>query len=131
MLVFVSIWSRFFKLPTCHISIFQFPTFAVFHISHNEPKRLTISYVNQRLYDSLQAQGLIQDNGLIQDTTLTQEDYERLLLNPKTARMLEEVGVDPVGIVDFTEFLFKKGDVPSMGPREQNPTRLECVANNK
>jgi hypothetical protein len=79
-------------------------------VSCVEMEALTVQYVNQKLYETLLANDLIERDGAIQDTKLSLKDYESLLLNPKTAKMLEEVGVDPVGLVDFTEFLFKGED---------------------
>jgi len=80
-------------------------------VSCVETEGLTVQYVNQRLMDTLLQNDLITEGENVAEASITREDYETLLLNHKTAKMLADVGVDPVGLVDFTDFLFKKGDM--------------------
>merc|ERR1712083_147142 len=79
-------------------------------VSYVETEGLTVQYFNLRIFETLLADNLIDENETVQDAKITRTDYEKLLLRPKTAKMLEDVGVDAVGLVDFTDFLFKAGD---------------------
>merc|ERR1712008_252636 len=40
---------------------------------------------------------------------ISKAEFQALLVNPKTAKMVQEVGVDVVGLVDFADFIFKDG----------------------
>merc|ERR1711871_1017659 len=46
----------------------------------------------------------------VDDDRITQEEFSQLLNNPNAGRVLQDVGVDAVGLVDFTDFIFEKGE---------------------
>eukprot|EP00747_Dinoflagellata_sp_TGD_P050679 gnl/TRDRNA2_/TRDRNA2_146903_c0_seq1.p1 gnl/TRDRNA2_/TRDRNA2_146903_c0~~gnl/TRDRNA2_/TRDRNA2_146903_c0_seq1.p1 ORF type:complete len:637 (+),score=126.13 gnl/TRDRNA2_/TRDRNA2_146903_c0_seq1:59-1969(+) len=69
-----------------------------------EKEQLTVSYVNSRLRDMLAEQGLENH----EQDTISKHAFEQILENPEAARALQEVGVDVVGLVDFTDFIFRK-----------------------
>merc|ERR1719238_1750539 len=49
------------------------------------------------------------DGFLDYDMKIGQDEFADLLETPEAARALENVGVDVVGLVDFTDFIFKDG----------------------
>merc|ERR1719199_1054219 len=44
-----------------------------------------------------------------QNLTIARPEFEQLLLKPRAARIIQDVGVDVVGLVDFMDFIFKDG----------------------
>merc|ERR1719181_595891 len=54
---------------------------------------------------------MIQDSGIDEDDNkcINKSEFETLLLMPEGARIIEEVGVDVVGLVDFADDIFKDG----------------------
>merc|ERR1712217_427383 len=52
------------------------------------------------------------DSGIDYDGNLqiSKGEFETLLLNKTAARMVQDVGVDVVGLVDFADFIFKDDD---------------------
>merc|ERR1719379_407268 len=43
------------------------------------------------------------------DTKIAKDEFIRLLECPSAARALQDVGVDVISLVDFTDFIFKDG----------------------
>jgi len=43
---------------------------------------------------------------------ISKEEFEAVLINPEVCAALQAVGVDPVGLVDFTDFLFEEDALP-------------------
>merc|ERR1719245_1302610 len=41
------------------------------------------------------------------DNLVSKEEFNALLMNPKAAQMVQEVGVDVVGLVDFSDYIFE------------------------
>merc|ERR1719272_2035150 len=46
----------------------------------------------------------IDDNG---DMRLSREELNQLLEIPEASRAIQDVGVDPIGLVDYTDFIFE------------------------
>merc|ERR1712050_212633 len=74
-------------------------------VSAVEKEEVLINYVKGELQDMIQAAGL-DTNG---DNRISKAEFEQLLDNREAARALQEVGVDVVGLIDFTDFIFTGG----------------------
>mmetsp|Transcript_16516 Transcript_16516/g.49866 ORF Transcript_16516/g.49866 Transcript_16516/m.49866 type:complete len:427 (+) Transcript_16516:2-1282(+) len=72
-------------------------------ISDTEHERMTVQWVKVKLLEMLQSTGLDDDHNM----QISKQEFQRLLLNPKAAKMVQEVGVDVVGLVDFADFIFE------------------------
>jgi len=73
-------------------------------VSTVEKEQMNVQFVYSKLQECLITSGLDADG----DMRISKAEFESLLLNPKAARMVQEVGVDVVGLVDFSEYLFQK-----------------------
>lgn len=71
-------------------------------VSTVEKEQMTVQFVYSKLQELLTTSGLDTDG----DMRISKAEFESLLLNPQAARMVQEVGVDVVGLVDFSEYLF-------------------------
>lgn len=80
-------------------------------VSSVEKEKLLINYVKGELQDMIKKAGL-DTNG---DNRISKSEFEQLLDNREAARALQEVGVDVVGLVDFTDFIFTGGRDLSFG----------------
>jgi len=67
-----------------------------------EKELMTVEFVTGKLQGLLLS--LDQDN----DGEISKEEFVNILALPEAAKALEEVGVDPVTIVDFTDTIFSK-----------------------
>jgi hypothetical protein len=74
-------------------------------VSAVEKEEMTLSYVKSMLMSMLEDSEVDAD----ENCKISKPEFERLLLKPKAARILQEVGVDVVGLVDFLDFIFKDG----------------------
>jgi len=74
-------------------------------VSSVEKETMTVQFVKSKLLSLIKDSG-IDKNG---DKYLSKAEFEALLLVPEGARIIEEVGVDVVGLVDFTDDIFKDG----------------------
>merc|ERR1719424_2499169 len=70
-----------------------------------EKEAMTINYVKDTLLSICYTTGLDSDG----DNMISQVEFEALLQYPGAANALIEIGVDPVGLLDFSDFLFKNG----------------------
>merc|ERR1719424_2214952 len=68
-----------------------------------EKEAMTINYVKDTLLQIFEATGLDADG----DGMITQ--FELLLQYPGAGNAMLEIGVDPVGLLDFGDFIFKNG----------------------
>merc|ERR1712056_66349 len=68
-----------------------------------EKEQMEVSFVRQHLMRMMDHQGLDADA----DERISKKEFEDLLLKPEAAKALQNVGVDVVGLVDFTDFIFK------------------------
>jgi len=71
-------------------------------VSAVEKEELLINFVKGALSDMLQKNGIDADN----DHHISKAEFLVLLQNSDALKALQEVGVDAVGLVDFTDFIF-------------------------
>mmetsp|Transcript_22034 Transcript_22034/g.50341 ORF Transcript_22034/g.50341 Transcript_22034/m.50341 type:complete len:682 (+) Transcript_22034:47-2092(+) len=74
-------------------------------VSAVEKEHMTVQWVKVKLLEMLESTGFDDDGNL----QISKQEFETLLLNPKAAKMVQEVGVDVVGLVDFADFIFQDG----------------------
>jgi hypothetical protein len=72
-------------------------------VSSVEKETLTVNYVKQRL------QQMFGDWDQDGNLTISKGEFERLLVLPDAALIIQEIGVDVIGLVDFADFIFKDG----------------------
>jgi len=72
-------------------------------VSSVEKEQLTVSYVNARLHEMF---GEWDTDGSM---TISKMEFQKLLVMPEAAKIIHEIGVDVVGLVDFADFIFKDG----------------------
>jgi hypothetical protein len=72
-------------------------------VSAVEREQMTVQFVRSELLSMLQDSGLDQDG----DHQISRTEFESLLTNPSAARIIQEVGVDVVGLVDYCDFIFR------------------------
>jgi len=61
-------------------------------------------------------QSLLTDLDKDKDGHISKAEFMKILEIPEAARALEEVGVDPVSIIDFSEFIFGNTAATATGP---------------
>lgn len=74
-------------------------------VSNVEKEGLIVNFVRNRL-QQLIVEEVDGDN----DDKISKREFQSLLVNAKAALVLEEVGVDVVGLVDFQDHIFKDTD---------------------
>lgn len=74
-------------------------------VSAVEKESLLVTYVKATLQHMLQTSGIDADG----DQRIARHEFEALLELPGAAKAIQEVGVDVVGLMDFTDFIFKDG----------------------
>eukprot|EP00927_Polykrikos_kofoidii_P063116 TRINITY_DN57945_c0_g1_i1.p1 TRINITY_DN57945_c0_g1~~TRINITY_DN57945_c0_g1_i1.p1 ORF type:complete len:883 (-),score=181.63 TRINITY_DN57945_c0_g1_i1:52-2700(-) len=75
-------------------------------VSSVEKEQMVVNYVKTKLMEMVQEFGIDED----QNHQISKYEFQKLVLRPDAARVIQEVGVDVVGLVDFADFIFK-GDV--------------------
>jgi hypothetical protein len=78
-----------------------------------EKEQMTMRYVKTMLLKMLSQNGMDRGkNGMDEDSdiTISRHQFEQLLMKPQAARIIQDVGVDVVGLVDFMDFIFKDGE---------------------
>jgi hypothetical protein len=80
-------------------------------VSSVEKETLLVNFVKTQLQEMLATSGFDANN----DNKISKEEFDGLLQKPQAARALQEVGVDVIGLVDFTDFIFKDGAELSFG----------------
>lgn len=74
-----------------------------------EKEKMLITFVKGKLVKIMEkVVGVVQEGD--DDLRISQEQFMLLLQSPEGARCLHDVGVDPVGLVDFIGFLFQETD---------------------
>eukprot|EP00747_Dinoflagellata_sp_TGD_P085875 gnl/TRDRNA2_/TRDRNA2_163051_c1_seq2.p1 gnl/TRDRNA2_/TRDRNA2_163051_c1~~gnl/TRDRNA2_/TRDRNA2_163051_c1_seq2.p1 ORF type:complete len:143 (-),score=45.02 gnl/TRDRNA2_/TRDRNA2_163051_c1_seq2:237-665(-) len=73
-------------------------------VAATEKETLEVAYVKSKLQDFLQE--IDEDT----DGKISKGEFVKILENVGAARALSEVGVDPVGLVDFADFIFDDED---------------------
>jgi hypothetical protein len=72
-------------------------------VSSVEKESMLLNYVKDTLHNMLNNSGIDSNN----DKLLSRDEFAKLLELPGAARAIQEVGVDVVGLMDFTDFIFK------------------------
>jgi len=75
-------------------------------VSAVEKETLLVNYVKQQLTPMLKAS---LDGFMDYNSKIGKDEFTNLLERPEAARALQDVGVDVVSLVDFTDFIFKDG----------------------
>eukprot|EP00928_Gymnodinium_smaydae_P072797 TRINITY_DN56093_c0_g1_i1.p1 TRINITY_DN56093_c0_g1~~TRINITY_DN56093_c0_g1_i1.p1 ORF type:complete len:591 (+),score=107.07 TRINITY_DN56093_c0_g1_i1:44-1816(+) len=70
-------------------------------VSTVEREQIQLEFVRSKIYD------LIKSCDSDKNERISQEEFESLLVLPEGARILQEVGVDAVGLVDFIDHIFQ------------------------
>jgi len=73
-------------------------------VSSTEKESLEVAFVKCKLQEVLLT---IFPSKAGQELSITKGEYEMILENPQAARLLQEVGVDVVGLVDLTDLFFE------------------------
>jgi len=71
-------------------------------VSSLEKEEMLLQDVKEDLWSMLKSMNFVQDA----DDTISKLEFQGLLAAPKAAQVLEDVGVDPVGLVDFADYIF-------------------------
>merc|ERR1712232_1124671 len=71
-----------------------------------EKEELMVNYVKKTMNEVLRSTDIDQDG----NEMLSVHEFQALLLTPGTARVIRDLGVDPVGLVDFADFLYRDRD---------------------
>lgn len=74
-------------------------------VSAVEKDQMTMTYVKSMLMSMLEDYDADEDHNM----SISKSEFEQLLLKPRAARIIQDVGVDVVGLVDFMDFIFKDG----------------------
>eukprot|EP00929_Paragymnodinium_shiwhaense_P023555 TRINITY_DN14721_c0_g1_i1.p1 TRINITY_DN14721_c0_g1~~TRINITY_DN14721_c0_g1_i1.p1 ORF type:complete len:763 (+),score=178.72 TRINITY_DN14721_c0_g1_i1:76-2364(+) len=74
-------------------------------VSSVERETLLVSFVQSQLEELLEEAGADADK----NTKLSRTEFLNLLSHPLAARALRDVGVDVIGLVDFTDHIFENG----------------------
>jgi len=74
-------------------------------VSAVEKEQMTVQFVKSKLLALIANSGIDRDG----NKCVSKSEFETLLLMPEGARIIEEVGVDVVGLVDFADDIFKDG----------------------
>lgn len=73
-------------------------------VSSLEKETMLLQDVKADLWDMLVEMNVVKDN----DDRISKLEFNALLAAPKAARVLEDVGVDPIGLVDFADYIFSE-----------------------
>jgi hypothetical protein len=69
-------------------------------VSQVEKESLRVTFVKDKLRDVLHRWDLNHD------MLMSESEFHKLLLDPQALKVLRDTGVDPLGLVDFTEYIF-------------------------
>jgi len=75
-------------------------------VSACEKEQILVSNVKYKLLAMLDNSGLDAD----EDMHISRTEFMQLLLRADAAKVIQDVGVDVVGLVDFTDFIFSQAD---------------------
>lgn len=82
-------------------------------VAEMEKEEMTVSFVMSKM-GKLVEQIDINNDGLI-----SQSEFMQIMIKPEACRLLQEVGVDPVGLLDFADFIFDEGDSREHDPEDE------------
>jgi voltage-gated sodium channel len=75
-------------------------------VSSVEKEQLTVSYVKNKLLTMYEEEDGIDIDG---NSLISKEEFQQLLMRRDAAKTIQEIGVDVVGLVDFSDYIFKDG----------------------
>ena len=75
-------------------------------VSAVEKEQMTVQLVKTKLMEIIDQSGVDEDG----NKCISKSEFEALLLMPEGAKIIEEVGVDVVGLVDFMDDIFRDVD---------------------
>eukprot|EP00929_Paragymnodinium_shiwhaense_P034455 TRINITY_DN18747_c0_g1_i1.p1 TRINITY_DN18747_c0_g1~~TRINITY_DN18747_c0_g1_i1.p1 ORF type:complete len:963 (+),score=272.59 TRINITY_DN18747_c0_g1_i1:55-2889(+) len=70
-----------------------------------EREEMTVGFVKHRLREMFEHNHVDEDD----NDCISKEEFDKLLCNRDAAQIIQEIGVDVLGLVDFSEFIFKEG----------------------
>jgi len=84
-------------------------------VSAVEKEQLTVGYVKSQLLTCLEELGVDReseeqgdlDDGDVKLAGVTKTEFQKLLIHPAAAQIIQEIGVDVVGLVDMADYIFK------------------------
>merc|ERR1712032_215892 len=79
-------------------------------VSAVENEQLTVNFVKQKLQTLKHSETI--ENSI---DRISRHEFEKLLVRPEAAKIIQEVGVDVVGLVDFADVIFQDADELSFG----------------
>lgn len=95
-------------------------------VAATERETLSLAFVREKMEELLNNCEADQDN----DNLISKEEFEQMLMNPKAMRILQDVDVDVVGLVDFKDTIFEpdaKEDDDETAPEEKKLTVPEMM----
>merc|ERR1719362_2427810 len=72
-------------------------------VAATERESLSLAFVREKMQELLEESGADEDN----DHMISKEEFMKLIVNPKAIAILEDVGVDVMGLVDVQDTLFE------------------------
>jgi len=72
-------------------------------VSAVEKETLTVGYVRMRLLQ------MFEEGDADGSLSVSKDEFNELLVLPEAAKIIQEIGVDVIGLVDFADFIFKDG----------------------
>jgi hypothetical protein len=79
-------------------------------VSAAENESLAVAFVKQKMEQIFGELGLDEDG----NNQISQREFEALLVRPDAANAIQEIGVDVLGLVDLSDFIFRDGIELSM-----------------
>eukprot|EP00418_Pyrodinium_bahamense_P032164 CAMPEP_0179133930 /NCGR_PEP_ID=MMETSP0796-20121207/63710_1 /TAXON_ID=73915 /ORGANISM="Pyrodinium bahamense, Strain pbaha01" /LENGTH=91 /DNA_ID=CAMNT_0020832909 /DNA_START=1 /DNA_END=273 /DNA_ORIENTATION=- len=71
-------------------------------VANTETEQLTLTYVKEKIHEIMDATGADTNA----DQMISKAEFIELLKNEKATKILNEVGVDVIGLVDFVDEIF-------------------------
>eukprot|EP00928_Gymnodinium_smaydae_P096406 TRINITY_DN8507_c1_g1_i1.p1 TRINITY_DN8507_c1_g1~~TRINITY_DN8507_c1_g1_i1.p1 ORF type:complete len:843 (-),score=160.21 TRINITY_DN8507_c1_g1_i1:200-2668(-) len=72
-------------------------------VSAVEKEQLNVNYVSARLFTMFTEFG--DENN---DEMISKNEFDHLMLKPEAAKIIQEIGVDVIGLVDYAAYIFKE-----------------------
>lgn len=95
-------------------------------ISETEREQMTITMVKAKLKHIMINSGIDKNN----DGNISEDEFKQMLENVEAAKILQEVGVDVVGLVDVAEFIFEDVEEDEEGERNLSfPKFVDVILN--
>lgn len=75
-------------------------------VASTEKEELTVNYVKEKLQEVILTSGLDEDG----DGLISKSEFAKIIEIPEACNTLTEVGIDVVGLVDLSDFIFEEAD---------------------